>query len=242
MKKTGEQQPLPSLFVKGQPLGGMENIAKMVESVDFQKMLDSEGIEHNLAQIQSKDYLKRLVPLYDSCESIERILYLNGVDFTTVEHEANLAASRLAEFLSFPEEVKNVVFSKTRLLTNNQGKYWLACLPWNKEIDLAALQQYLKEKAPSFSYADEGTLQRKTGCSQGNANFFSLLNVNRTCDVTVLFDKELYHADWISAHPMDTSASTVVNKEGVSTILELAGRSDDGFQILNFDDLSSPKL
>lgn len=68
MKKTGERQPLPSLFVKGQPLGGMENIAKMVESMDFQNMLDTEGIEHNLAQIQSKDYLKKIVTSYNTLE------------------------------------------------------------------------------------------------------------------------------------------------------------------------------
>lgn len=237
MKKTGQQQPLPSLFVKGQPLAGMENIAKMVESTDFQNILDSEGIEHNLAEIQSKNYVKRLAPVYNSCESIERILYLNGVDFTTVKHEAGLAASRLLDFVSSAEEFKNVVLSKTRLLTNNQGQYWLACLPWNKEIDLSALQQHLQVKAAEFCYADEGTLQRKTGCSMGNANFFSLLNVNRECDVTVLFDKDLYQADWISAHPMDNSASTVLNQEGVNKVLQLAGKQDRGLQILNFDEL-----
>lgn len=227
MKKTGQQQPLPSLFVKGQPLGGMDNIAKMVESMDFQKMLDSEGIEHNLAQIQSKSYLKRLVPTYNNLESIERILNLNYIDFKTVRHEANLAANRLIEFLAFPAEFKNVVVSKTQLLTNNQGKYWLACLPCNKEIDLPALQQYLNGNAPALSYADANTLQLKTGCDPSNANFFSLLNVRKTCDVTVLFDKELYQADWISAHPMDNSASTVVSKDGITKLLQLAGRGEE---------------
>lgn len=127
-----------------------------------------------------------------------------------------MAANRLTEFLTFPsEEFKNVVLSKTQLLTNNQGQYWLACLPWNKEIDLDALKQYLQVKALDLSFADEGTLQRKTGCSQSNANFFSILNVKNSCDVTVLFDQDLYSADWISAHPMDNSASTVVSKDGI---------------------------
>lgn len=193
MEKTGERQPLPSLFVKGQPLGGMENIAKMVESMDFQQMLDTEGIEHNLAEIQSKSYLKRLDPKYFTVDSVERILNLNGIDFRTIRHDANMAANRLTEFLtSSTEDIKNVVLSKTQLITNNEGQYWLACLPWNKEIDLDALQSYLQVKALDLQIADEGTLQRKTGCNAGNANFFSILNVKKACDLTVLFDKDLY--------------------------------------------------
>lgn len=45
------KQPLPSLFVKGESMGGMDGIVEKVKSMDFQKMLDSEGIEHNLATI-----------------------------------------------------------------------------------------------------------------------------------------------------------------------------------------------
>lgn len=143
MKKTGQQSPLPTLFVKGQPLGGMEDIAKMVKSTDFQTMLDSEGIEHNLAQIQSKSYLKGLMPKYDTIESIERILNLNNIDFQTIRHDANLAANHILEFMMLPEKFKNVMLSKTMLLTNNQGKYWLACLPWYKNINLNSLKKQL---------------------------------------------------------------------------------------------------
>ena len=99
-------------------MGGIENIVQMVESADFQKMLDTEGIENNLAEIQGKNYFQRLIPSYDTRESIERILNLNQIDFKTVKHEANLATNRLIDFLHFSEDVKNVVLSKTKLLTN----------------------------------------------------------------------------------------------------------------------------
>lgn len=88
-----------------------------------------------------------------------------------------------------------------------------------------------------MSFADEHTLQRKTGCSESNANFFSLLNIKRDCNITFLFDKELFQADWIGAHPMDNSASTVVNRDGISKLLELTGRSDKSLKVLNFDEL-----
>lgn len=86
-----------------------------------------------------------------------------------------------------------------------------------------------------MSFADERALQRKTGCDPNNANFFSILNVNRQCDLTVLFDKELYKADWISAHPMDSSASTLINTDAFEKLLQLSGRSDE-LKVLNFDD------
>lgn len=93
-------------------------------------MLDQEGIEHNLATIQSKDYLmKRLKPSYNTIEQIERILIMNGIDYRTFKHGADAAASKLSELMSLPEELNNVVLSQTKLLTNNEGQYWLACLP-----------------------------------------------------------------------------------------------------------------
>ena len=51
---------------------------------------------------------------------------------------------------------------------------------------MTALKDHLNMKF--LSVADERTLLRKTGCKENNANFFSLLNVKRDCDVTVLFD------------------------------------------------------
>lgn len=55
--------------------------------------------------------------------------------------------------------------------------------------------------------------------------------------MTVLFDKDLFQAEWISAHPMDNSASTVVTKDGINRILELTGRSEKSLKVLNFDEL-----
>lgn len=219
-------------------MGGIYDIAEMVKSIDFQQMLDSEGIEHNLATIQSKAYLKKLMPSFDTLESIERILLMNGIDFRTIKHGADIAAGRLTEFLTLPEEFNNVVLSQTKLLTNNEGQYWFACLPLDKEIDLGALAKHLNiNSGNDLAFADERTLRSQTGCNESNANFFSILNVRRDLDMTVLFDKDLFQADWIWAHPMDNSASTVVNKDGVNRILELTGRSDKNLKVLNFDDL-----
>ena len=172
------------------------------------------------------------MPQFNTIESIERILAINGIDFKTLKHEADIAANKLkSDILSHSADLNKVILSQTKLLTNNEGQYWLACLPQSKKIDLIALSKHLNIESTSnqLSFADERTLKKKTGCSENNANFFSLLNVKKECNVTVLFDKELFQSDddcWIGAHPMDSSASTLVKKDGLDLILDLAGRSD----------------
>jgi len=54
---------------------------------------------------------------------------MNGIDFRTFKHEADFAAFKFNELLKMPEEMSSVILSQTKLLTNNEGQYWLACLP-----------------------------------------------------------------------------------------------------------------
>ena len=52
--------------------------------------------------------------------------------------------------------------------------------------------------------------------------------------VKILVDKALVDAEWSSFHPMDNSASTAINKDGIMKLKALAGRTDETFEIIDF--------
>ena len=56
--------------------------------------------------------------------------------------------------------------------------------------------------------------------------------------VKVMIDQKLMDAEWSSFHPMDNSASTCINKEGILKLKDLAGRDDSNWEIMDFSTIA----
>lgn len=57
--------------------------------------------------------------------------------------------------------------------------------------------------------------------------------------VKVILDKRLLDAEWCSFHPMDNTASTAINRDGIQKLKELSGRDDSTFEVLDFSTIGS---
>jgi len=68
-------------------------------------------------------------------------------------------------------------------------------------------------------------------------NYFSMIN-DTGKNVKMIIDNKLLEAKFASFHPMDNTASTAINKEGIEKLKELAGRDETNFEYMDFDKLA----
>jgi Ala-tRNA(Pro) deacylase len=76
-------------------------------------------------------------------------------------------------------------------------------------------------------------MNKLIGCKKGMVNIFSMLNDTEK-KVKIILDQRLFDAEWASFHPMDNTASTAINKEGILKLKELTGREDAHFEVVEF--------
>ena len=93
-------------------------------------------------------------------------------------------------------------------------------------------------KASNLRAADEESLANLLNGKKGMVNYYSIIN-DKEKKVQLILDKVLFDSDWASFHPMDNTASTAINKEGILKIKELAGRDDTNWQVLDFSELNA---
>ena len=67
-------------------------------------------------------------------------------------------------------------------------------------------------------------------------NYFSIVNDTENA-VKVIMDQRLIDAEWVSFHPMDNTASTCINQEGIMKLKKFTGRDETNFEILDFSTL-----
>jgi hypothetical protein len=77
------------------------------------------------------------------------------------------------------------------------------------------------------------SLYKYLGCRKGLVNYFSIIN-DKEKGVKLIYSKKLYESKWQSFHPMDNTASTCINVDGVNKIKSLCERDESNFEILDF--------
>ena len=139
------------------------------------------------------------------------------------------------EKVKFDGEHANNVPAKQLFLWDKKKKenIWLVSAAGDTEFDMKEFNKYLKVGSGNLRGADESVLDSLLGCKKGMVNFFALIN-DKERKVKFILDKKLFDAEWASFHPMDNTASTCINKEGILKIKELLGRDDTNFEVLDF--------
>lgn len=113
---------------------------------------------------------------------------------------------------------------------------FLVCAGVDTEVDMKALNKYLKVGSGNLRAADEESLNKYLGCIKGTVNYFSMIN-DVEKKVKIIMDKRLIEAEWASFHPMDNTGSTAINKDGIMKLKELGGRDDSNYEIMDFTTL-----
>lgn len=188
--------------------------SKVAESPSAQ-----EGMDHALTSI----------------ETTEAFLKANGVAFKTVRHEQTMTNAEMHGAIKFEGEHAGAALAKQLFLHDkkNKERMFLVCAEVDQEVDLKALSKQLGVGSGNLRGADADALYKYLGCRKGMVNYLAIVN-DVEKKVKVLYDKKLYDSKWQSFHPMDNTASTCINADGVNKVKELAGRDDSTFEIVDF--------
>ena len=87
---------------------------------------------------------------------------------------------------------------------------WLVCAAADTQIDMKALNKYLKVGSGNLRAADAEPLYQFLGCQKGLVNYFSIVNDTQN-KVKVIIDKAIMDGQYASFHPMDNTASTAIS-------------------------------
>lgn len=146
----------------------------------------------------------------------------------------------MVEKVKFDGEHANTLLAKQLFLWDKKKKenMWLICAAHDNDFDMKDLNKYLPVGNGNLRGCDPEPLEQFLGCKKGMVNFFSMIN-DADKKVKVIIDKRLLEAEWASFHPMDNTASTAINREGILKIKELSGRDDSNFEVLDFSTIAS---
>ena len=78
----------------------------------------------------------------------------------------------------FVGDYKNTVLAKQLFLYDRKKKenMYLVCAQVDTEVNLKALNKYLPVGSGNLTWAKGDALEKYLGCSQGNVNYFSIVN------------------------------------------------------------------
>jgi hypothetical protein len=146
----------------------------------------------------------------------------------------------MLEKVKFEGDQENTLLAKNLFLWDKKKKenIWLICAGVDTEFDLKEVSKYLKVGSGNLRGADEDALYKLLGCKKGMVNLYGMIN-DVEKKVKVVIDKRLADAEWTSFHPMDNTGSTAIPKGSLTKLMELTGRDETSFEILDFSTISS---
>jgi len=103
------------------------------------------------------------------------------------------------------------VRTKNLFLKDNEGKFYLVCLPGEKKLDMKKLKSELNVKNLEFASPEE--LKSELNLTPGSVSIFGMIN-SKTKSTTLIIDKEVWDAEIIGSHPnINTETLEIKNKD-----------------------------
>jgi Ala-tRNA(Pro) deacylase len=114
---------------------------------------------------------------------------------------------------------------KNLFFRNHKGKkHYLVIIKDTTPFSIHSLEKKLKQG--KLSFASEKRLKKYLGVQPGSVSPFGLIN-DEDCHVHVFMDEQLQHANKISFHPNDNTASLVLQYDDFIKYLIAMGNSYD---------------
>jgi Ala-tRNA(Pro) deacylase len=152
-------------------------------------------------------------------ESICSVLRENGVPFTRHDHPPVATCEDAAFHLQGVQGAG----SKNLFLRNKKGdRHFLVSVHEDKRVDLNRLGELLGAGPLGFASAER--LERYLGVKPGAVTILALIN-DTAGAVTAYIDSDLWKAPVIQCHPMENTATLVINPQHIARFLESHGRS-----------------
>lgn len=151
--------------------------------------------------------------------SICEILTQSGVSFERYDHPPVATCEEAAIHLRGVHGAG----SKNLFLRNKKGdRHFLVAVHEDKRVDLARLSETLAAGRLGFASADR--MERYLGVKPGAVTILALIN-DTAGAVEAYIDRDLWEASAIQCHPMENTATLVINPHAIRGFLESRGRS-----------------
>lgn len=101
-------------------------------------------------------------------------------------------------------------------------RLFMLVAPGDKTVDLKKVERLIGVNHLSFASAER--LESNLGIGAGSVSVLALVN-DEAGNVQVVFDREIWQARAITAHPLVNTATLVINKEDLERFLEITRHS-----------------
>ncbi|HEX9180567.1 MAG TPA: YbaK/EbsC family protein [Burkholderiales bacterium] len=114
------------------------------------------------------------------------------------------------------------IITKNLLLTDRRRqRLWLACVPWERRVDMAALGRLLD--AGKLQMAGAEVLRERLGVEQGALTLLALAAPGH--GIAALVDRAVWESETIQLHPLTSSCTWLVARVGLERLLQESGVS-----------------
>ena len=150
--------------------------------------------------------------MVDSLE-IKQYLKQQDIPFKTFEHPAVYTCE---EAKQYTQGMKGIAGKNLFLKNKKSTKFYLVILPPEKRLDMNRLGEHLGEKV---KFANEDDLLRLLQLTAGAVSPFGLI-YDKTHEVEVVIDKEVYASAFVCLHPNINTETLELSREGFRKFLQ----------------------
>jgi len=154
-------------------------------------------------------------------ESVLNKLQEWGIAYNVYEHPAAPTVEIAKEYWAkIPEQAQHC---KNLFFRNHKGnRHYLVIFDCDKNIAIHDLEKSLQQG--KLSFASEARMLKYLDIQPGSVSPFGLINDTEN-HVYLFIDKNLEHAEKLSFHPNDNTASVVISNHDFKHFLQLCGNN-----------------
>jgi len=151
------------------------------------------------------------------------------IGYEMIEHPP---APTIEEAMKHWEKV-DATHCKNLFFRNHKGnRHYLVILRADRKLNIRDLEQRLKQG--KISFASPKRMEKHLGLEGGSVSLFGLIN-DAENHVHVFLDEVLEHAEKISFHPNENTASLIISNSSFHKFLQWSGNSFEFIQLYDAD-------
>lgn len=149
-------------------------------------------------------------------EQLQRHLDTLGITVTYYTHPPFFTAQ---EGIEFTKHIPGMPI-KNLFLKDDKKRFWLICIPFNKQLQIKAVAKQLE--APGLRFAKPDDLMHYLGVTPGSVTPLAMMN-DREHIVRVILDQELMAHDLVQVHPLQNDMSATISPADLKKYITACG-------------------
>jgi Ala-tRNA(Pro) deacylase len=160
-------------------------------------------------------------------EKVLQVLKDLDISYEMIEHPP---VPTIEEAMRYWEQI-DATHCKNLFFRNHKGnRHYLVILRADRELNIRDLEQRLKQG--KISFASPKRMLKYLGLEGGSVSLFGIIN-DEEKHVHLFLDAVLEHAEKISFHPNDNTASLIISNDSFHRFLKWSGNAYEFLQLYN---------